>query len=134
MWTAAGSSTTTMGTPMTIQSRNRTVTSPYSWMKKMPRMLMELPAGVATPPMRAANGMPIMRALAKDDRPGVNPILSNRPTARAMKMAVAGTSDMMVETRHVPTMNTSTTRRLSVPAFDSSHSENRRSRPELMNA
>ena len=49
-------------------------------------------------------------------------------------MAVAGTSDMMVDTRHVPTMNTHTTRRLSVPAFESSHSEKRRSSPELMNA
>ncbi len=42
-----------------------------------------------------------------------------------MKIAVAGTSDMMVEIKHVPTMNTSTTRRLSVPAFDSNHSEKR---------
>ena len=134
MRVATGSSTTTIGTPMTIQSRKRTVTSPYSWMKKMPRMLMELPAGVATPPMRAAKGTPIITTFANDDRPGVSPILSKRPTARAMKMAVAGTSDMMVDTRHVPTMNTHTTRRLSVPAFESSHSEKRRSSPELMNA
>ena len=49
-------------------------------------------------------------------------------------MAVAGTSDMMVDTRQVPTMKTVNTRRLSVPAFDSSHKAKRRSRPELMKA
>ncbi len=86
---------------------------------------MELPAGVATPPMSAANGIPIIKAFAKLDRPGVSPIFPKRPSASAIKIAVAGTSDMMVEIKHVPTMNTSTTRRLSVPAFDSNHSEKR---------
>ena len=75
-----------------------------------------------------------MTAFAKADSPRRICIFSKSPSARARKMAVAGTSDMIVETRHVPSMKTIRTRRLSVPARASSHKANRRSSPELMNA
>ena len=48
-----------------------------------------------------------------------------------MKIAHAGTSDMMVEIAAVPTMNASRMRRLSAPARASSVSAKRRSSPEV---
>ncbi len=85
-------------------------------MKWIPRTLIELPAGVATPPIRAAIGMPTMTALAKLDRPFSAPTRDTTPNPITMKTAQAGTSEMIVEVAAVPTMRAITTRRLSVPA------------------
>ena len=66
---------------------------------------MELPAGVPTPPMSAAMGIPIITARPKRD-PGRSPSLSRMPTAMAMKMAAAGTSETTIEMAPVPIMKT----------------------------
>ncbi len=123
-----------IGTPIAIQCRNGTRTPPNFSMNSMPRMLIELPAGVATPPISDATGMPIITALPNRDSPGRTSFSAKSPSAIAMKIAHAGTSDMMVEIAAVPTMNASRMRRLSVPARASRVSAKRRSSPEVWNA
>ena len=61
-------------------------------MKFSPRTLTELPAGVPTPPISDAIGMPIITPRANYDRPGTSPILSNVPSATAMETAARGNS------------------------------------------
>ena len=97
-------------------------------------MLTELPAEAPTPPISEAIGMAIITALAKAERPATSPILSNRPSAIAMNTAAHGTSETIVESAPVPTMNSSSARRVEPPALASSQQANRRSRPVLEKA
>ena len=62
--------------------------------------------------------MPIISALPNDDCPGTALIRASSGSAMLIQMAAAGTSDTMVEIAAVPTMNASTTRRLSLPGSD----------------
>ena len=102
---ATGSRTATIGTPIAIQCRNGMRAPPFCSIIIRPSRLIELPAGVPTPPIRAATGMPIIRARPNCD-PGRSSSLSRMPTAMAMKIAAAGTSDTIIEIRPVPIMNT----------------------------
>ena len=73
--------------------------------------------------------MPIIRALPNDDCPGTALIRASSGSAMVIQMAAAGTSDMIVEIVEVPTMNASTTRRLSLPDRVRSATAKRRARP-----
>ena len=101
-------------------------------MNDSPRMLTELPAGVPTPPMSDAIGMPIMSARANCDCPATSPIRPKTPSAAAMNTAAHGTSDTTVDSAAVPAMNSSTVRRVEPAALASSQHANRRSRPVLV--
>ena len=94
-----------MGMPIAIQWRNGTRAPPFCSIIVKPNTLIELPAGVPTPPIKAPMGIPIMTALPNRE-PGASFSLSKMPSAMAMKIAVQGTSDTTVETRPVPITNT----------------------------
>ncbi len=94
-----------MGMPIAIQFTNGTRSPPCWTMISSPSRLIELPAGVPTPPTRAPIGMPIMIALPKRE-PGSMPSLANMPSAIAMKMAAAGTSETIIDKVPAPSTNT----------------------------
>ncbi len=123
-----------MGMPIAIQCTNGTRTPPNFSMKPSPRMFTELPAGVPMPPMSDAIGMPSITERANDDCPGTSPILSNSPSATAMNTAAHGTSDTTVDSVAVPTMKSSSARRVEPPALASSQHAKRCASPVLVNA
>src|SRR6185295_8186166 len=102
-------------------------------MKKMPSTLMALPAGVATPPMSDAMGMPIITARPKDE-PGRTSALAKMPSATAMKIPHTATSDRIDESAAVPAIRARSTRRGSVPARTRRLRAKRRSRPDRVRA
>ena len=115
----------TIGTPIAIHLRKGTVPPPKSDSITKPIILIELPAGVATPPINAAIVMPSMSALPKLDSPGVNPSFLRTPRASVIQIAQAGTSDMIDEIAAVPNMNAKTTFFVLVPDRSSSQWANR---------
>ena len=130
---ATGRRTATIGMPIAIQCRNGTRSPPACSIMTRPSRLIELPAGVPTPPISAAIGIPIITARPKRE-PGRSPSLSRMPTAIAMKMAAAGTSETTREIVPVPMTNTYTARVASVPARAISHRAKRRARPVFTQA
>ena len=102
---ASGSRTTIIGMPIAIQFRNGTRAPPFCSIIVNPSRLIELPAGVPTPPISEPIGMPIMIALPNDE-PGRMSSLSKIPSAIAMKIAAHGTSDTIIEMMPVPMTNT----------------------------
>ena len=102
---AIGSRMATIGMPIAIQWRKGTRSPPACSIMTRPSRLMELPAGVPTPPMSDAIGIPIITARPNCD-PGRRPSLSRMPTAMAMKMTAAGTSETTSEMAPVPITKT----------------------------
>ena len=91
--------------PIAIQCRKGTRAPPFCSMIDRPSRLIELPAGVPTPPISEPIGIPIMTALPNCE-PGRMFSLSKMPSAMAMKIAAHGTSETIVEIRPVPMTNT----------------------------
>ena len=119
--------------PITIHERNGIRGTPFCSMIDIPSKLIELPAGVPTPPINEPIGMPSMTALPKFD-PGLMPIFWKIPSAMAMKIAAHGTSEMIVERSPVPIIITERTRFVPVPAFEIIHKANLRASPVFIQA
>ena len=86
-------------------------------------MLIELPAGVATPPMKEKRTGSDHHRLAERRLTGHGVDGGEQRQRHVIQMAAAGTSDMTVEIVEHPTMNASTTRRLSLPDRQQRHRE-----------